>query len=156
MINEKKNANNLISKSTNFDKNSDNSSISANKIYKPTLFKKNTQNSSINKKSIFQNDKKNNESPKIINSKNINHKYDEINDELYPGEDFIINPYENKKIKNIKEDTNSKENTNSDIVKRIQSTKIYPDKVYINNFNIYKTPYIQTCFNNNNFNVKNE
>ena len=43
MINEKKNANNLISKSTNFDKNSDNSSISANKIYKPTLFKKNTK-----------------------------------------------------------------------------------------------------------------
>ena len=71
---------------------------------------------------------------------------------------MIIKPYENKTINNIKEDTNSnsKENTNSDIVKRIQSTKIYSDKVYINNFNIYKTPYIQTCYNNNNFNVKNE
>ena len=143
------------SKMINGKKNS-NSSISANKIYKQTLFKKNSQNSHINGISNYQNDKKKNESSKIINN-NINYKYDEINDELYPGEDFIIKPYENKKIKNIKEAMSTKANSNSNIVKRIQSTKIYSDKVYINNFNIYKTPNIQTCYNNNNnFKVKNE
>ena len=165
---KKYNSNYLISNISNYDKSADNSSKSLNRIYKPTLFKRNSQNSSINKRTNFQTDKNFNkkikDSSNILNNneknkldfENINFKSDEINDELYPGEDFIIKSYDNENLKNLKEDKNINTNTKSNILKRLQSTKIYSDKVYINNYNIYKSPYIQTCYNNNNFNVKNE
>ena len=69
-------------------------------------------------------------------------KYKEldINDEIYPGEDFIINTYEDEKSHNI---------NNFNFIKKKEYPNIISDKVYINNFNIIKSPIFETYYNNN-------
>ena len=111
---------------------------SPNKLYKPTLFKNNTKISS----------NQNNSSTKIFTQNEadiLEFKYDDINDEIYPGENSIIKEYKNEKTKKIK-------HTKKNEIPKIPN--IISDNVYINNFNIIKSPYFETYYNNN-YNIQN-
>ena len=110
-----------------------------NKKYKPTLFNKVSSNISNNE--IPKIIKKENVNKNKIEEKNMKFKELDINDEIYPGEDFIINTYGSEK-------------SNFKFIKKSECQNIISDKVYINNFNIIKSPVYETYFNNN-YNIQN-
>ena len=130
-----KNKNNVNNSDTIKDENI----LYLNKKYKPTLFKK--ASSKVSNNEISQNSNKENNIQNIFEEKNIKYKELDINDEIYPGEDFIINTYESEKSHNIK------------FIKK-EYPNIISDKVYINNFNIIKSPIFETYYNNN-YNLQN-
>ena len=109
-----------------------------NNNYKPTLFQKydinkeKEEKDKISKISLELN----------YDTENNDFRPDDINDEIYPGEEFIIKNYENEIPKNII------------ITNKDESTKIITDNVYINNYNIIKTPSYKAFFNNN-YNIQN-
>ena len=132
--------NNNFPSQNNLKKLDIDNSLSLNKEYKPTLFKK--KNSKI---SSENNPQKYYYSTKMFSQnelENLDFKYDDINDELYPGEDSFIKEYKNEK-------------PNKEIItKNNESQKIISDNVYINNYNIIKSPYFATYYNNN-YNIHN-
>ena len=140
--------------------NKNNNLSSTKSIYKPTLFKKSDKNINNNEIPYISEDKNlniSNNLENLLNSSNNKSKYYEknndienlefksyeINDEIYPGENFIIKTYENEKPKNLI--TSKKED----------SRKIITDKIYINNYNIIKTPCYKAYYNNN-YNIQNQ
>ena len=131
-----KNKNNV----NNSDIIKDENTLYSNKKYKPTLFQKassNISNNEIPLNSIKENTIQNN-----FKEKNMKFKDLDINDEIYPGEDFTINTYESENSHNFK------------YTKKKDYANIISDKVYINNFNIIKSPIFETYYNNN-YNLQN-
>ena len=114
-------------------------SLSLNKEYKPTLFKKNSKISSENNPQRYY------YSTKMFSQnelENFDFKYNDINDELYPGEDSFIKEYKSEEFKKV------------NLLKNNDSPKIVSDNLYINNYNIIKAPYFATYYNNN-YNIQN-
>ena len=118
----------------------DENKLDSNKKYKPTLFKKEDSNISNNEKPL--NNNKENNIQNNFEDKKVKIKEFDVNDEIYPGEDFIINTYENEKSHNFR------------LITKKEYPKIISDKVYINNFNIIKSPIFETYYNNN-YNLQN-
>ena len=136
----------ISSKSSNNDNSSktSNNSISS-EIQSPiNNFNKKCNNDSdknINIKNKFFNSIIKNESNKIKDIKannSFNKKsLEDINEEIYLGEDFNIQLYNDSKIINSKKEIK----------------KFCPDKIYINNLNIFENNYLEQIFQNQKNNI---
>ena len=150
----------LFKNNSSYIKNKNNNYSPTCKNYKPTLFKKSDKSitnneipfiseknlniSSNSENLINSSNNKNNYYEKNNDIDNLEFKSYEINDEIYPGENFIIKTYENEKPKNLI------------ISNKEEPRKIISDNnVYINNYNIIKTPCYKAYYNNN-YNIHNQ